>query len=46
VTIFVYSLFDQPKGKSKEMVSKFFKQLKTPVKEEIEVKTGGHQPFL
>lgn len=46
VTIFVYSLFDQPKGKSKEMVSKFFKQLKTPVKEEIEVKTGGPSPFF
>jgi len=46
VTIFVYSLFDQPKGKSEEMVSKFFKQLKTLVKEEIEVKTGGPSTFF
>jgi len=45
-TIFVYSLFDQPKGKSEEKISKFFEQLKTPIREEIEVKTEGPSPFF
>jgi len=44
-TIFVYSLFDRPKGKSKERIDRFFKQLKTPIKEEIEIKIGGPSPF-
>lgn len=45
-TIFVCSLFDQPKGKNEERVSKFFEQLKTPIKEEIKAKTEEPSPFF